>query len=174
MEAKLEKKGEGLSPQGDGWFIVNVKDVRWQENPRFGRWCELEGEERFPHLGINIHMLEPGQPACHYHGESAQEGFLVLRGECLLIVEGEERRMGPWDFFHCAPHTRHVFVGAGQGPCAILMVGARQEQMSVLYPVDETALKHHAGVRKETTSPKESYAGSPESRAIPAPWPLED
>ena len=44
-------------------------------------------------MGINLAVLEPGQPNCMYHGEDEQEDFLVLSGECLLLVEGEERRL---------------------------------------------------------------------------------
>ena len=40
-----------------------------------------------------------------HHRENAQEGFLVLSGECLLIVEEEERRLRAWDFFHCPGGT---------------------------------------------------------------------
>ena len=96
-----------------------------------------------------------------YHAESAQESFLVLQGECLLIVEGEERRLRAWDFFHCPPDTTHAFVGSGDAPCVIVMVGARAPEGSILYPRDETALKHSAGVEEDTPSPHEAYAPFP-------------
>ena len=99
-----------------------------------------------------------------YHGENAQEDFLVLFGEGLLLVEGEERPVRQWDFVHCPPWTKHVFVGAGDGPCGILMVGRRPEQEELLYPVAEVARKHDAGVEQETTSGKEAYA--PFSRSL--------
>ena len=78
-------------------------------------------------IGINIQVLQPGEPNCMYHGETGQEDFLVLSGECLLLIEGEERPLKQWDFVHSPPWTEHVFVGAGDGPCVILMVGARPE-----------------------------------------------
>ena len=70
----------------------------------------------FSQFGIGPHMLMPGQPNGRYHAEAAQEGFLVLSGECIAIVEGEERRMRQWDYLHCPPGTHHITVGAGDGP----------------------------------------------------------
>jgi len=93
-----------------------------------------------------------------YHRESGQEGFLVLSGECLLIVEGEERRLRAWDFLHCPPGTSHSFVGAGDGPCVMLMVGARHADGTIFYSRNEVALHHGAGVTEETPSPREAYA----------------
>lgn len=162
-EARLEQSPEGLVRRSEGWFVMSVHDAAWRNNERFGAFCSFEGDARFEHYGINVHVLQPGQPNCHYHGESAQEDFLVLSGECLVIINGEERRLKPWDFVHCAPWTEHVFVGAGSGPCAILMVGARNVEEKLRYPVNERALAHGAGAREETTDPQVSYAGCPKS-----------
>jgi uncharacterized cupin superfamily protein len=115
-------------------------------------------DARFEEVGVNIRVLEPGQPASLYHAESAQEDFLMLRGECVLVVEGEERRLRAWDFVHCPPLTKHVFVGAGEEPCLILMVGARNPGLDIVYPVEEAALRHGAGVEEETRSGPEAYA----------------
>jgi quercetin dioxygenase-like cupin family protein len=169
-EAPLVNTGAGVVPQGDGWFVVNVRDAAWLRNDSFGGRCTFEADGRVvqeqpglhvqqhPELGIKIHVLEPGKPSTMYHRESGQEDFLVLQGGCLLIVEGEERLLGAWDFFHCAPGTTHAFVGAGDGPCLMLMVGARAEQGTIVYPRDETALGYGAGVEEETPSPHEAYA----------------
>lgn len=155
-EAPLVPAGAGLAPEGDGWFVVNARGARWQEG-HFGAFTRFEGDVRFPQLGINIGVLEPGQPACMYHGENNQEDFLVLSGECLLLVENEERPLEAWDFVHCPPWTEHVFVGTGTGPCAILAVGGRSSR-DVIYPVNELALSHGAGVEAETREPDEAYA----------------
>jgi uncharacterized cupin superfamily protein len=155
-----------------GWFVRNVADAAWGRHDVFGAGCDFEREgEPFPQLGINIQVLWPGQPNCMYHGEAAQEGFLVLHGECLLVVEGQERRLKAWDFVHCPPWTHHVFVGAGEGPCAILMVGARSGGVAddLRYPVDPVAARHGASVEQETTDPREAYARF--SRFEPAPLP---
>jgi uncharacterized cupin superfamily protein len=158
-EAKLEPGPGGLVPVTDGWFVVNVKDAAWRDHPHFGADCRFEADGHwFGGVGVNISVVQPGQPNCYYHSEEADEHFLVLHGECLLLVEGEERRLGPWDFVHCAPGTEHVFVGAGDGPCAILMVGGRAEEEKLLYPRSAVALRHDAGVEIETTSPDEAYA----------------
>jgi uncharacterized cupin superfamily protein len=100
-----------------------------------------------------------------YHHESTQEDFLVLSGEPLLIVEGEERRLRQWDFFHCPPGTNHVIVGAGSGPSALVAVGLRDAAEDWgAYTVDETALRHGAGVEEETTDARTAYARFPGDR----------
>lgn len=174
-EARLEEEPGGLAPRTHGWFVVNVAQARWRESPRFGAWCAFEGEgaARFGQLGLNISVLRPGQPACLYHRENQQEDFLVLHGECLVVVAGRERRLRAWDFVHCPPGTDHVFIGAGDGPCAILMVGARLGQEEIVYPLDERARSHGAAAERETPSPAEAYAGTPPSVPIEMRWPLE-
>jgi uncharacterized cupin superfamily protein len=159
QEAELIATEGGLAPGGDGWFVVSARDAEWWRHDVFGLSCGFEsGEHRFPQFGINLHVLEPGRPNCMYHGESNQEDFLVLQGECLLLVEGEERRLRAWDFFHSPPHTEHVFVGAGDGPCLILMVGARREPEEIIYSAAEVARRHDAAVERDTPDPREAYA----------------
>ena len=169
-QGPLVDTGAGLVPQGEGWFVLNVREAAWLRHEVFGARCTFEADGRVvqerpglqvqqhPQLGIRVHVLEPGKPSTLYHQESGQEDFLVLRGECLLIVDGEERRLREWDFFHCAPGTAHAFVGAGDGPCVLLMVGARSPDGTILYPRDETALARDAGVEQDTPSPREAYA----------------
>ena len=157
-EAKLKATDRGLVPDGDGWFVLNARDAPWWHHDTFGSSVTFEGDARFPQFGINIQVLEPGQPNCMYHGENGQEDFLVLSGECLLLVNGEERPLKQWDFVHSPAWTEHVFVGAGDGPCAILMVGMRPEHEELRYPVEDVARKHNAGVEQETSSGDEAYA----------------
>ena len=107
-------------------------------------------------------MIWPGQPSGLYHAETSQEDFLVLTGECVLLVEGEERSLGAWDFVHCPPGTEHVFVGAGDGPCVIFMTGGRTRDKGIVYPRSELARRHGAGVGTETSSPAEAYAPFPD------------
>lgn len=155
-EARLVEKEGGREPGGEGWFVLNAREARWLDG-HFGAYTRFEGDDaRFPEVGINIGVLAPGQPACYYHGEGAQEDFLVLSGECLVLIEGEERKLEAWDFVHCPPWTEHVFVGAGDGPCAILAVGRRKER-GVVYPVSEVALKHGAGVAVGTDDSQQAY-----------------
>ena len=161
-EAQIEPSGGGGAPVGEGWFVLNARDSRWLEGD-FGAYTRFEGDARFPQIGINIGVLAPGQPACFYHGEDEQEDFLVLSGECLLLIEGQERRLRAWDFVHCPAWTQHVFVGAGEGPCAVLAVGTRLSD-DVVYPESELAQRHGAGVPRETRDPAEAYAGLSEDR----------
>jgi uncharacterized cupin superfamily protein len=163
-EAKLERTDGGLAPSGEGWFVLNARDARWLDG-HFGAYTRFEGDPHFTRLGVNIGVLQPGQPACHYHGEDEQEDFLVLSGECLVLIEGEERHLKAWDFVHCPPWTEHVFVGAGDGPCAILAVGTRTGD-GVVYPASELALRHNAGVERETRDSSESYANIPPDEAV--------
>src|SRR3954466_9168520 len=120
-EARLQRTNEGSVPAGDGWFVLNAADARWLGGD-FGSFTRFEGEQRFSRLGINIGVMQPGEPASMYHAEDEQEDFLVLAGEALLLIEGEERRLRQWDLVHCPAWTEHVFIGAGDGPCAILAV----------------------------------------------------
>jgi uncharacterized cupin superfamily protein len=175
-EARLEKLDSGLAPVGDGWFVVNVREAAWLTNEAFGGRCVFEGDapafrsrpdlpvHRFADVGFALKVLRPGQPSGLYHAETNQEDFLVLAGECLLVVEGEERRLQAWDFVHCPPGTEHVFVGAGDGPCVIFMMGGRTREKSIVYPPSAIARRHGAGVQTETSSPSEAYASFPHWR----------
>ena len=139
-------------------MIRNVRDMPWQEN-ELGATAEFDGGvERFTELGVNLTVLRPGQPMTMYHREEGQEGFLVLRGECLLIVESREMPLKQWDYFHCPGGVPHAIVGAGDGLSLVLAVGNRLAPDGILYPGDETALQHDAGVEAETPHPKEAYA----------------
>ena len=160
----MNRSESGLEPAGEGWFVVNAREAKWLDG-HFGAYTRFEGESRFPQLGFNLAVLTPGQPACYYHGEDEQEDFLVLAGECLVLIEGQERPLRQWDFVHCPAWTEHVFVGAGEGPCAILMVGARSGG-GVVYPRSELALRHRAGVERETHEPREAYAEIPADTAV--------
>ena len=172
QEARLDDLGSGRAPVSDGWFVVNVRDTEWWVSETFGSGCAFETREHaFPQLGINLAVLEPGEPNCLYHSESLQEAFLVLSGECRLLVEGTERHLRAWDFFHCPAGTEHVFVGAGEGPCVILMAGARSDDEQLLYPVSELAARHGASAETETTDPRQAYARFERpTRGRPATW----
>jgi uncharacterized cupin superfamily protein len=139
------------------WFVRNVREMQWCEN-ELGATAEFDVDQRFQELGINLTVLQPGQPMTMYHREGYQEGFLVLRGECLLIVEGREVPMRQWDYFHCPRDVPHAIVGAGEATCLVLAVGSRVGPDVIVYPRDDTALKHGAGVERETPHPKEAYA----------------
>ena len=162
-EARLEDSGSGLAPAEDGWFVVNVRDAEWWMSETFGSGCGFESREfSFPQFGINLSVLEPDEPNCLYHSEKQQEAFLVLSGECKLLVEGEERLLRAWDFFHCPPGTRHVFVGAGEGPCVVLMVRSALQGRGAALP--------GVGARRRLRRERGGGDARPEAgvRAVPA------
>jgi uncharacterized cupin superfamily protein len=164
-EAPLEETEAGLVPAGHGWFVVNAREARWVHREGRGESLPLTGytereDPYFPQVGINLYVLGPGEPMGMYHWEADTEDFLVLSGEALLIVEGEERPLKAWDFVHCPPETKHTILGAGDGPCAVLAVGAREHQEGEGwggYSVDEAALRHGAGVEEETNDAAVAY-----------------
>jgi uncharacterized cupin superfamily protein len=187
-EARLEAVSSGLAPVSPGWFVVNAGEAAWVRNDAFGGRCTFEGSDRvlaerpdlerqsFAQVGYTLAVLEPGKPTGMYHAESSQEDFLVLAGDCLLVIEEEERRLRAWDFVHCPAGTRHIFVGVGKDPCVILMIGARVAGKTIVYPRSDAALAHGAGVETETNAPREAYApfppwrlGRPDSWAA-LPW----
>ena len=152
----------------EGWFILNAREAPWRDREGRGKslpftgWMDSEAATVFRQLGVNLFVLGPGEPIGMYHWEADQEGFLVLSGEALLIVEGQERPLRQWDYVHCPPETRHMVLGAGGGPCVVLAVGARdhigEDCNGGAYVVDEVALRHGAGVEEETSDPDEAYA----------------
>ena len=156
-EALLEQTDHGRVPSADGWFVLNAREAPWLVN-EMGAYCGFEGKARFPQLGINLNVLPPGSPMAMYHREDEQEDFLVLAGECLLIVEDEERPLRQWDFVHCPPGTAHVILGAGDRGGLVLAVGARTGAGGLVYPGSAVAQRHEAGVARETSDPDEAYA----------------
>lgn len=173
-EATLAETPHGREPEGDAWFVVNVADTIGYDTPGSGIYQLFDNRAHpFRDFGIGVHVLWPGQPTARYHEEGAQEGFLVLHGTCTLVVEEQERTLRQWDYFHCPGGTRHITVGAGDGPCAILMIGARPAENPILYPVSEAAARYGASVDTPTTVPAEAYAGWPATERTRSPWPLE-
>ncbi len=161
-----------MKPEGDGWFVVNVADAMSMGMNEAQYGFIFEGAPRsFPHFGINLRVLGPGKPAAVYHAESGQEAFLVLQGGCVLIVEEQERTLRQWDFVHCPPHTAHVIIGAGEGPCIVLMVGARNAGSELIYPASQTAATYGASAANDTTDPAEAYAGWTRPQPRHYPWP---
>ena len=160
-EAKLEKTEHGLVAKGGGWFVLNMRDAVWRHVDGRGAVCtvadDFEGKPQLEQLGVNPFVLRPGEPMALYHSEADQEDFLVVSGEAVLVIEGEERQLHAWDFVHCPPNTKHVIVGAGSGPCLVIAVGARARD-SLGFTVDEVAKRHGASVEEDTTDGGVAYA----------------
>jgi uncharacterized cupin superfamily protein len=173
-EASSEETPYGRYVTSDGWFVLNLADALAVRNEeKGGATYPLEDRNNpFRDVGVRVTVLPPGEPNALYHSEGVQEGFLVLSGECTLVVEEEERSLKQWDYFHCPAGTRHVIVGAGEGPCAVLMLGARPEVEELHYPASEVAAKHGASAAKDTDVPDEAYADWPgEHQPARVPWP---
>jgi uncharacterized cupin superfamily protein len=166
-EAELEQTEVGLVPTSTGWFVMNARDARWFDKPGQGHSIPLTGNDEyeaetfFPMLGMAIRVAHPGDVTTTYHWETEQEDFLVLSGEALLIVEGQERPLKQWDFVHCPPETKHAFVGAGDGPCVLLCASSRQFQKDGpwgFYCADETAARYNASSPEDTQDGELAYA----------------
>jgi uncharacterized cupin superfamily protein len=165
-EARLERTEHALVPAAGGWYVLNMRDAEWRHADGRGAVCliadDFEGWRReADQLGVNPFVLEPGDAMALYHREADQEGFLVVAGEALLVVEGEERSLRAWDFFHCPPQTGHTIVGAGSGPCLVLAVGARahaEEPGSLFFPADAAAGRHGASVSQDTADGGQAYS----------------
>lgn len=166
-EAALDETEAGLVPASSGWFVLNARDARWFDKPGQGHSLPLTGDDEreaetfFPMLGMAIRVVEPGEPTGTYHWETEQEDFLVLSGEAILVVEGQERRLKQWDFVHCPPETRHAFVGAGAGPCVLLCASSRQFQKDGpwgFYCADEAAAHYNASSPEDTQDREIAYA----------------
>ena len=157
----------------EGWFVMNVKDAQWARSADFGQRCSFEAAGTFPQTGVGISVIEPGKPACRYHRENAQEDFLVLSGECVLLVNEQERKLKAWDFVHCPPGVSHVFVGAGSGPCTLLMIGHRPADHELFYPESELARRHGAETTEPTADPRVAYSDAgPRELCDPPEWPV--
>ncbi len=179
-ESTLEPTEHGLAPVGAGWYVLNMRDAEWRYADGRGAVCvvsdDFEGWRReSDQLGVNAFVLMPGEPMSMYHWEADQEDFLVVSGEAILIVEGNERQLRAWDFVHCPPKTKHVLVGGGDGPCLVIAVGAREhseEPNSIGFPADEAAKRHGASVEEDTMDPEAVYGPLParEPTAYRASW----
>ena len=166
-EAKPQATEEGLLPQSGGWYVLNAREARWVGTDDLWRGAWLEPEEEWPALGFHLTVLDPGNPMAKYHGEAVQEEFLVVAGECLLLIEGQERRLRAWDFVHCPPWTEHVLIGAGSGPCVIVAVSTRlPHPWGVRYVASDLARRHGAAPPHDTESPAEAYAGTSPPRLL--------
>ncbi|MBC8328349.1 MAG: cupin domain-containing protein [Planctomycetes bacterium] len=158
----------------DGWFVKNVAEADWKHFEAFGKACGFDAGDPFPQTGIHLFLLEPGKPNCRYHREEAQEDFLVLSGRCKLLVNGEARALRTWDFVHCPAGTSHVFVGDGDGPCALLAIGHRpgEGQQQLYYPENELARRYGAEAPEPTPDPRVAYADvAPREKCAAPPWP---
>ena len=158
-----------------GWFVRNVKDATWTNSDAFGRSCRFDSADPFPQVGIHIYLLEPGKPNCRYHREEAQEDFLVLAGQCKLLVNGEIRPLEVWDFVHCPAGVSHVFIGDGDGPCALLAIGHRpgKGMERLLYPASELARRYNAESPTPTADPRVAYSDIKKRvRIDPPKWPI--
>jgi uncharacterized cupin superfamily protein len=172
--APIEQLRVWLAPMAEA-FLINLDEAPTQSHPRRAMVIELEPEDvRWPDTGVNVQVMEPGQPNCRYHSEPVQEDFLVLHGKCIAIIDGEEQELRQWDFFHCPAGVEHVFVGAGDGPCAVLMIGSRRLD-EAYYPVNDVAAQYDASVSSATDEPSLAYADWSHEPWEPVanPWPLD-
>jgi uncharacterized cupin superfamily protein len=167
-EAQLEETEHGLVPKGTGWYVLNARDAAWRHVDGRGAVSlahdDFEGWRDSQQLGINVFVLAPGEPMSMYHWEADQEDFLLVSGEAVIVIEGEERQLRAWDFVHCPPRTEHVIVGAGRGHCVVVAVGARAHDGhpdSLGFPADDVAKRYGASVEEDTVDGDVAYGSVP-------------
>jgi uncharacterized cupin superfamily protein len=158
-----------LVAEGGGWFVLNAREARWNERPgrrslSFTGQTQHEADTYFPMLGVNLAVLEPGEPNSMYHWETETEAFLALSDEALLIIEGQERPLRQWDLVHCPPKTEHVIVGAGDGPCVVLAMSSRENQAYGVYTANEVARRFGASAEEDTKDGDVAYAAVLDSK----------
>lgn len=161
-------------PHIDEPLVINLSETPAYSHPRRATILRVEPDGHpWPDTGVNVQIMAPGQPNCRYHSEPAQEDFLVLHGECVVILDGEERPLSQWDFLHVPAGVAHVFVGAGDGPCAVLMIGSRRVE-AAHYEVNEVAARYDASVSSPTDDPAQAYSDWRQEprQPTPNPWPL--
>jgi uncharacterized cupin superfamily protein len=156
-----------MGPEANGWYVVNMRDAVWKHAEGRGAVCvvldDFEGERRQLQFGVNPFVLAPGEAMGLYHWEADQEDFLVVSGQAILIVEGQERHLRAWDFFHCPANTKHLIVGAGSSPCLVIAVGGREHD-ELGFPADEVAKRYGASVAADTADGDVAYANVPPRR----------
>lgn len=166
--AREMRRGSG------GWYVVDVDAAGWIDNGRTAR-CIFDQYGELAQYGVNIQALRPGEASCRYHREfHFDESMLVLDGEAVLVAEGEERSVRAGDFVHLPAGQAHAFVGAGDRPCAILMVGTRDAALDGTdawgeYVPDEAAARRGAAVARQTHEPEVAYADRPLFQPTAAP-----
>jgi uncharacterized cupin superfamily protein len=170
-EAKLQQTEHGLVPAGNGWYVLALREAEWRHAEGRGAVGvvvdDFEGARRRVQVAVNPFVLMPGEPMAVYHWEADEENFLVVAGEAVLVIEGEERPLRTWDFVHCPPRTKHVVVGAGDGPCVVVAIGSRQhseEPGSLGFSADAAAARHDASVEHDTLDPGVAYDPLPPRR----------
>jgi uncharacterized cupin superfamily protein len=160
VEAPFEETEHGLVCTGDGWFLVNARDVRWRESKGRGVSSNFGGDTLFAQLGVGITVVGPNEPTTSYHWESNEEDFLVLRGGGIAILDGEEHRLRQWDAIHCPPGVVHAFVGGPEG-LVLFGVGARENPDAGSYIADPLAARYGAAPERDTEDPREAYKSFP-------------
>ena len=149
------------------WSVRSVRDLTWTGN-RMGVYCDLlqGGDDSSEEFAINLNVLGRGQPMALYHHEPHQEGFLVLRGECTAVADGEEVALREWDYFHCPRDVPHVVVGASDEPALVLAVGSRVGGGRATYPPEPLAA-HYGASTSETVDARAAHAEFGKSEVVP-------
>jgi uncharacterized cupin superfamily protein len=143
----------------DRWYVRNAREHEWFDRGPRGVVTRLVDDEA--QVGVNLFVLGPGEPMAMYHWEADTEGYLVVSGEGLAIVDDEEVPLKQWDYVHTPAGVPHVIVG---GPCVVLAVGGREHQNGADwggYPLSDVASRHNAATEKETTDSLVAYARFP-------------
>jgi hypothetical protein len=172
-EASSEETPYGRYITSDGWFVLNIADALAVRNDeKGGATYPLEPRESpFRDVGIRVPSSRRANRTRSTTPKACRKGFSCSRASARSSWRRTNGRCGSGTTSTVQPVRASVIVGAGDGPCSILMLGARPD-VEVRYPVSEVAAKYDASAVKDTDDADEAYADWPgEYVPVRLSWP---
>ena len=91
-----------------------------------GRWSLVRRGLAVESFGLNVVEIEPGY-SIPEHDElerDQEEVFVVLDGECVMVVDGEDHPAPAGTFVRVAPKPLRTIRNDGDAPARVLIVSA--------------------------------------------------
>jgi uncharacterized cupin superfamily protein len=100
--------------------------VHRDELERSGRWSLARRSLGLEAFGINLVELEPGYaiPEHDEQGRDQEEVFVILSGEAVAVLDGEDHRAPAGTFVRVSPHVRRTIRNDGTEPVDLLIASA--------------------------------------------------
>lgn len=110
--------------------IRHLKDLPWVDvtyagtQAKFGQVKDLENTFGMRRFGIDVQRLRPGDQNSPYHTHDEEdELFLVLEGNCKLLLDGTHYDLQQGDCVYTKPGQAHCFYNDGLEDCLLLVSG---------------------------------------------------